>query len=104
VLWNRERYGDRVCLIQYEDLISRTEAVMRFLSEFLSIEFDDILLTPTFNKFEIKANNSLKIEDRVAVNSRLSGDDTLPQHEVGIIEKVTREKYSLVLKEAVRFG
>jgi len=104
MLWNRERYGDRVCLIEFEDLISKTEAAMRFLSKFLSIEFDDILLAPTFNKFEIKANNSFKIGDWVAVNSRLSGDDTLPQHEVDIIEKVTRETYSLVLEEAVRFG
>ena len=103
-LWNRERYGDRVCLIRFEDLISRTEAVMRFLSKFLSIEFDDILLTPTFNKFEIKANNSFNIGGRVAVNSRLSGDATLPQHQGDSIEEVTRETYSLALKETVRFG
>ena len=104
MLWNRERYGDRVCLIKFEDLLSKTEAVMSFLSEFLSIEFDDILLTPTFNKFEIKTNSSFKIGDRVSVNSRLSKDDNSPQHQGDIIEEVTRETYSLVLKEAVRFG
>jgi hypothetical protein len=103
-LLNKERYGDRFCLIRFKDLISKTEAVMRFLSEFLSIEFADILLSPTFNKFEIKANSSFKIGDRLAMNSRLSGDDNLPQHELDIVEEVTRETYSLVLKEAVRFG
>ena len=104
MLRNKERYGDRVCLIQFEDLIGKTEVVMRFLSEFLSIEFDDILLSPTFNKFEIKANSSIRIGGRVAVNSRLSGDATLPQHQGDSIGEVTRETYSLVLKETVRFG
>jgi hypothetical protein len=33
---------------------------MRYLTEFLGIDFDDILLVPTFNKFPIKANKAFK--------------------------------------------
>jgi hypothetical protein len=76
---------------------------MRFLAEFLTIEFDDILLTPTFNKFPIKANRSFKVKDQVALNSPLSVEKTLTEHEVDTIEKETSEIYSLVRRETVRF-
>jgi len=103
MLWNRENYGDRVCLIRFEDLVSKTEAVMRFLAEFLSIEFDDILLAPTFNKFVRKASTSFKVKYQGALNTSLSGDETLPEHGADTIEKVTSETYSLMLRESVRF-
>ncbi len=103
MLWNKEKYGDSVCFIQFEDLVSNTEAVMRYLAEFLGIEFDDTLLVPTFNKFAIKLDTGFKIEDQVTVNSSLSKDETLPEHQVDTIEKVTSETYSLVRRESVRF-
>jgi hypothetical protein len=36
-LRNKEQYGDRVCIIKFEDLVSQTEAVMSYLPKFLSI-------------------------------------------------------------------
>jgi len=103
MLWNKEEYGDCVCLIQFEDLIRKTEAVMHFLAEFLGIEFDDVLLTPTFNKFPVKANASFKAKDQVILNSLLSAEKTLTEHELDTIEKETSEAYSLVRRESVRF-
>lgn len=103
ILWNRERYGDRVCLIQFEDLVSKTEAVMRFLAEFLTVEFDDILLEPTFNTFKRKASSVFKMKDQGDLNSRLSEDDPLAEHEADRLEEVTSEIYSLVLRECIRF-
>ena len=102
-IWNKEKYGDRVCIIKFEDLVSKTEAVMRYLAEFLSIEFDDILLLPTFNKFPIKAHTSFKVENHGVVNSPLSRHETLSEQEFDTIEKMTRETYSRVLIEAVKF-
>jgi len=104
MLWNKEKYGDLVCLIQFEDLIRKTETAMRFLAEFLEIEFDDILSTPTFNKFPVKANASFKAKDQVTVNSLLSTEKTLTEHEVDTIEKETSKTYSLVRRETVRFA
>jgi hypothetical protein len=101
MLWNKEKYGDCVCLIQFEDLISKTEAAMRFLTEFLTVEFDDFLLTPTFNKFPIRANTSFKVKDQGNLNSLLSTENTLTEHEVETIEQETSEIYSLVLRESV---
>jgi hypothetical protein len=34
---NKQKYGDRVCIITFEDLVQRTEAVMRYLADFLNI-------------------------------------------------------------------
>ena len=76
-LRNKERYADRICLIQFEDLDSKTEAVMRFLAEFLGIEFDDILLTPTFNTLPLEVNTSFQVGDHGIVNSHLSRKETL---------------------------
>jgi hypothetical protein len=102
-LRNKERYADCVCIITFEDLVSKTEAVMRFLTEFLGIVFDDILLTPTFNKLAMQADTSFKVEDQVTVNSPFSRDDTLTEQEVDIIEKMATQAYPPVLRETVRF-
>lgn len=97
MLWNKERYGDRVCIINFDDLVKRTEAVMRYLAEFLNIQFDDILLTPTFNKIPIKPNTSFKLEDPGIIVSVLDRYKTLKQEELEIIEEMTGKLYEKVL-------
>jgi hypothetical protein len=103
ILWNKERYGDRVCLIKFEDLVSQTEAVMRYLADFLAIKFNDILLVPTFNKFPIKEDTTFKTEDHGLVSSLPAEERTLKGQELNTIERMTSETYPLVLKEVVRF-
>jgi hypothetical protein len=103
MLRNKEKYRDSVCLIQFEDLVSKTEAVMRYLAEFLGIEFDDILLIPTFNKFPIRANTSFKVENPGILNAALTRYRTLTTQELNTIESMTGETYPLVLKKVVRF-
>jgi len=103
MLSNKERYGDCVRLIQFEDLVRRTEAVMRFLAEFLSIEFDDILLKPTFNKFPVRESLSLETKEKGAWDGLLSTEKALREHEVDTIEKDASETYSLVRRASVRF-
>jgi hypothetical protein len=50
MLRNKKTFGDRVCIIRFEELTAKTEAVMRYLSKILNIEYDGILRTPTFNQ------------------------------------------------------
>jgi hypothetical protein len=38
MLRNKERYGGRVCIIRFEDLVGKTAAVMRYLAEFRRME------------------------------------------------------------------
>jgi hypothetical protein len=100
MLRDKERYGDRVCIIRFEDLINATESVMRYLADFLGIEFDRVLLVPTFNKSPIKANTSFKLEKPGIMTSTLSRYTTLGKEQLDIIDTITRETYQAVLDKA----
>ena len=103
MLRNKDRYGDRVCILRFEDLISRTESVMRYLAEFLEIKFEDILLVPTFNKYPIRANTSFEAEQNGIIDSTLNRYKTLAQDELEFIEGTTKELYGEILSLAIRF-
>jgi hypothetical protein len=103
MLWNRGRFGDRVCILRFEDLISKTDVVMRHLADFLGIEFNNILLVPTFNKCPIKAHTSFKEENHGVVNSPLSRHRTLTPQDADTIDRLTRGTYSKILDEVVEF-
>jgi hypothetical protein len=102
-IFNKQQYGDRVCIIEFENLLNKTETVMRYLARFLSIDFDDILLLPTFNKFPIKAHTSFDAKHAGILNSPLSRYNTLSEQESKSIEKLTRETYPMILNQAIRF-
>jgi hypothetical protein len=104
MLRNRKQYGDRVCIIWFEDLVGKTAAVMRYRAEFLGIEFNEILLVPTFNKFPIKAHTSFKVANHGIVNGPRSRYSTLTGRQLDAIEKMVGGNYTRVLSEVVRFG
>jgi hypothetical protein len=103
MLRNKERYSDRVCILTFEDLVGKTESVMRYLAEFLEIKFNDILMIPTFNKFPIKANTSFKAQPHGIINNTLNRYKTLEKDELDIINRKTREIYSEVLTQTFSF-
>jgi hypothetical protein len=98
---NKRTYGDRVCILTFEDLIRRTESTMHYLAGFLNIGFDSILLTPTFNRIPIKPNTSFKVEKPGIMNSALERYKTLSQEEIAIITEMTDAVYNQVLDVAV---
>jgi hypothetical protein len=97
MLQNKQLYGDRVCIITFEDLVGRTQAVMRYLAELLPIDFDEILLTPTFNKIPIKPNTSFKLENPGIMTSALERYKSLSRQELEVIEDLTGSIYEKVL-------
>ena len=99
---NKDNYKDRVIIIQFEDLIRNTEVVMRCVTEFLGIKFDDILLLPTFNKSPIKANTSFETPRHEIINSALNRYKSLSQEELNTIRNMTDEQYEAVLTRAIR--
>ncbi len=103
MLRNKEKYGDRVCLLTFEDLIGRTDAVMRYLADFLKIEFDEILVTPTFNKFPIKANTSFKAQQHGIIKKTLDRYKTLAQEDMDRIDALTTDLYQAVMRRTVSF-
>ena len=100
---NKEKYGERVCLLTFEDLIGKTEAVMRYLANFLGIDFEDILLTPTFNKFPIRANTSFKTKEQGIINHTLKRYERLTQEELEIIHAKTDDVYTNIVGICTRF-
>lgn len=101
--WNKEKYGQRVCIVRFEDLISNTEAVMRYLAGFLDIEFDAILLTPTFNKFPIEANTSFNLEKPGIMTSALSRYKSLTSEDLQVLDEMTSYDYKKALAHAIAF-
>ena len=97
---NKQNYSNRVCIIKFEDLVNRTEPVMRHLAEFLQIDFREILLTPTFNKIPIKPNTSFILQKPGIMTSAVERYKTLTSEHLGIIKEKTGEVYSQVLKQA----
>ena len=102
-LRNKEKYGERVCIVGFEDLVSKTESVMSYMADFLGINFDNILLVPTFNKCPIRANTSFNAEQHGIVANTLSRYKMLSEEELKIIEKMTEDIYSMILKETSEF-
>jgi hypothetical protein len=103
MLRNKDRYGDRVRILTFEDLITKTRAVMLYLAEFLEIKFDNILLMPTFNKYPIRANTSFEAEKDGIISSTLQRYKTLAREELEFIESTSKELYGKVLSVAIRF-
>ena len=103
MLQNKDRYGDRVCILTFEDLITRTKSVMRYLAEFLEIKFEDILLEPTFNKYPIRANTSFEAEKNGIIKSTLNRYKTLAQEELEFIKSKSKDLYGQVLSLAISF-
>jgi hypothetical protein len=103
MLRNKERYGDRVCILTFEDLIRKTESVMRYLAEFLKIKFEDILLEPTFNKYPIRANTSFEADKNGIIDSTLNRYKTLAPDELEFIQNMTNDLYGEILSLTTRF-
>jgi len=55
------RYGDRVLVLTYEQLVLDSQATMRRVSERIGIAMSPILLRPTFNGFPVRANSSFQV-------------------------------------------
>ena len=52
------RYSERVCIVRFDKLVMDTSGTMRTLADFLEIDFDPRLTTPTFNGLPVGANSS----------------------------------------------
>ncbi len=53
----KQKYGDRVCIISFEDLLGKTRETMSKLSDFLGIRFEESLLQPTLNSSPVCADS-----------------------------------------------
>jgi hypothetical protein len=100
---NKEALQENATIIRFEDLITNTELVMKYLSNFLDIEFDDILLRPTFNRSPISANTSFQFEKPKIIESTLHRYKTLDSEHLKTIDSMTSDLLQTILDKAVKF-
>ena len=98
---NKARYGERVCVLRFEDLIRNTPAVMHYLAERLDIRFDDILLVPTFNRCPIRANTSFDRRVPGILPETLTRHESLKDDDCATIDAMTSDIYQRALDQAV---
>jgi len=97
----RKKFEDRVCLVKFEDLVNQTESVMRFLSEFLGIPYEDNLLQPTFNGIAIQPLNGQKSGNDETHDTSVAKSNKLDQEQRKLIKKMTDAVYQTALREVV---
>jgi hypothetical protein len=68
----RERYGKRVVLLTYEQLVLDTEATMSSVAERIGIAMKPELLVPTFNGHPTRANSSDPVQREGILSERAS--------------------------------
>jgi hypothetical protein len=95
------KFKDRLCLIRFEDLISRTDAVMHYLSDFLDISFDDILLAPTFNSIPLLSPENPKTAYADAASEYVSDSKVLNEDNRILIKKIAQDDYQTILRKTV---
>jgi hypothetical protein len=101
VLQNKKRWGGKVTIIKFEDLVTKTGSVMRCLADLLEIQFDNILLLPTFNKNPIDANTSFDAAEASILKDTIFRYQTLSPEELQIIEALTWDSYQKVIDVAI---
>jgi hypothetical protein len=102
--WSKDHFPDRTCLIKIEDLVNNTEAVMRYLADFLGLQYDPILLKPTFNGYPISADSRSE-SGKVKPVKRLSREaPALSDTQSKIITEITEHDYQNFLTETVCFN
>jgi hypothetical protein len=65
----RRRFGAQVAVVRFDELVLDTPGVMRRLADWLGIEFDERLLTPTFNGYPVGPNSSFETSETGVVSA-----------------------------------
>ena len=100
---NKRRYGDRVIILGFEDLVARAEPTMRALASELHVDYDPILLEPTFNGVRVQANSSFAGQLWGVSEAPLARASLLSDDERELVDRSCKSLYDdlLVQKLAV---
>ena len=98
MLTAKERYGARVYLLCFEELLGAPEATLRALARYLGLDFDSCLLSPTFNNMPIKADSSFPMDEYGLLKDPiLRSQGRLAAGEAAAIDQQAGELYQQVL-------
>jgi hypothetical protein len=90
----RARFGERVLVLTYEQLVTETERTMRRVAERLGIAMAPVLLVPTFNGRPVRANSSTPVARHGIVADRADAHrDALDAATAARIEELAGDLY-----------
>jgi hypothetical protein len=90
----RERYGQRVLLLTYEQLVLDTEGTMRGVAERIGIAMKPELLTPTFNGRPTRANSSDPVPREGILTERVAAyRDSIDASTIKQIAELAGDRY-----------
>lgn len=104
MLDNTSRYGNRVLIVTFEDLVGRTEETMRWLAREFGIAYDSALLRPSFNGRPMRANSSFSGDQSGVIQSPLGRAALLSNDDKGVITARCQELHQQVLRHAAVVG
>jgi hypothetical protein len=88
------RRPDRVIVLLFEDLVHRTEAVMRTLCEHMKIAFDAILLEPTYNSMPVLSDSSYQLVTGIDPRTTQRHQSTLSAAEIELVSRDAAPRYT----------
>jgi hypothetical protein len=98
-LWVKERFADRTCLINGEDLTTNPEPLMQHLAGFLGLTYDPVLILPTFNGDPVSNESNLKTAALDAAGRSGREAPTLDKGQSKTISEMTTDDYQKFLNE-----
>jgi hypothetical protein len=102
-LGSRERYGDRVVVLAYEELVQQTEPTMRLLAKRFGISMEPTLLVPTFNGRLVRANSSDPVPRYGVLAERTDAyRNVLDAGTIARVDELGRDLYERVRADAIR--
>jgi Sulfotransferase family len=96
----KERYGDRVFVLAFEDLVENTWPVMERLAHYVGVEVHQRLLEPTFNGFRIKATSAFPVSDYGIIRDPVDRSSALGGEEATLVEERAGDTYRHALSLA----
>jgi hypothetical protein len=94
-----EAYPHRVFIVRFDELVLDTPGTMSRLADFLDIDFDPILATPTFNRYPVGANSSYGIKKTGVVSDPVERyKRVLPAEQQKLIRDECWDLYEEVLE------
>ena len=105
----RRRFGAQVAAVRFDELVLDTAGAMRRLADWLGIEFDERLLTPTFNGYPVGPNSSFETSQTGVVSAPVERyrellTDAQQEHIRGECDELYREALALTEPGAAARG
>ena len=88
-----EDQPERSAVVDFDDLVLRTDETMRRLARFLGIDFLPTLLTPTLNGTPVRPNSSFPAADHGVTAAPTRRSESLTSAEQRLVEETAGELY-----------